>query len=361
MTSAYFHDNKPIQQLPDIDCVIIGVNCEATIKRCLDSVKASNYPEQLLHIYYVDGGSSDNSLNIAESVAGVSTVALYDTHPTPGRGRNSGWKQGRSDFVQFLDGDTILDQNWLQRAIDAFTPELGAITGNRKEIHPDSSVYNWLADLEWNLKTGLVDCFGGDVMVRRKVLEETQGYDELMVAGEDPELSRRVIDEGWQILHLNIPMTGHDLAMFTLGQYLKRAYRSGYGFAALVNKHKNSESGFWHEEIRRIVIRGGGSLSCGALACLSLLFNFSTLSSVLFSTTLTALAIFLLFFPRFFRVRYFSQQKAILIDQAKIYSMHCSLVVVPQLFGLLRYYLGLLFKRPLLNKSKTLSTATLSP
>ncbi len=363
--SGTCYTNKIREQYPDIDCVVIGVNTEATIRRCLDSIRASNYPTQRLHIYYVDGGSNDHSLEIAAEVQGVTCIALNSSHPTPGKGRNNGWKSGISNFVQFLDGDTIVDKNWLQTAIQVFSRDLeegvGAISGNREELHPGATVYNWIASFEWNLKPGYVDSFGGDVMIRRSALFASGGYDEAMVGGEDPELSRRIVYLGWKILHLDISMTGHDLAMTSAGQYLKRAYRSGYGFAAVIDKHRGAGNRFWFRELFRIIIRGGGCLSC--LAAASTLLLFFPLSLIPLATSLVFITLFLglLFFPRLFRVDYFSREKSLSASKAKTYSLHCSLVVLPQLFGILRYYTGALTNTPLQNNSKKLATAALSP
>jgi cellulose synthase/poly-beta-1,6-N-acetylglucosamine synthase-like glycosyltransferase len=359
------YTGKVREQFPDIDCVVIGVNSEATIKRCLESIKASNYATRGLHVYYVDGGSTDNSLKIAAEVPGVKCIALNSSHPTPGKGRNSGWKSGNSDFVQFLDGDTIVDKNWLQTATNAFTRDLeegvGAVSGNREELHPEATIYNWIASLEWNLKHGYVDSFGGDVMIRRSALIESGGYDEVMVGGEDPELSRRIVDLGRKILHLDTPMTGHDLAMTNAGQYLKRAYRTGYGFAAVIDKHRGIGNRFWFRELFRIIIRGGGCLSSLAAASTLLLLFPLSLIPLATSLALIALSLGLLFFPRLFRVDYFSRDKSLSASRAKTYSLHCSLVVLPQLFGIFRYYIGTLFNMPLHNNSRKLATATLSP
>lgn len=353
--------SKTSEHLPDIDCIVIGVNAEATIKRCLESIRASNYPTKRLHIYYVDGGSTDNSMTIAGNLPEVQCIALNCNHPTPGKGRNSGWQNGSSDFIQFLDGDTIIHKDWLMTAVNTFTPDLGAVSGNREELYPEATVYNWIANLEWNLKTGYVDCFGGDVMMHRSALEESGGYDEVMVGGEDPDLSRRIIHLGWKILHLNRPMTSHDLAMTNALQYLKRAYRSGYGFAAVIDKHRGYNNHFWMRELVRILIRGGGCISgLVAASMLLILFPFSLIPAIA-SMTLIILSFVLLFFPRLFRVNYFSRDKLISTNKAKTYSLHCSLVVLPQLFGILRYYQGALFNCPLKNNNKNLSTQALSP
>ena len=342
---------------PDIDCILIGVNCEKTLERCINSIKASDYPKEKLHICYVDGGSTDGSIKSAMYCEGVEIIAIQPEYPTPGIGRNTGWKAGSAPLVQFLDSDTVLDSHWLTIAVKAIGEErIGAILGTRREIHPESSLFNWIGDLEWNGPAGDSNCFGGDVLIRRKVLEQTGGYDEELVGGEDPELSRRLIRAGWKITRLDAPMTKHDLAMTKISHYVRRAYRSGYGFAAVRQREANAGSNFWQYEHRKIVIRGGGFI--GGIFLSSPLLFAGSLSATSVAIILLGTGTTLLLMPRLFKVENFMKEHRLERRAAKKYAWHCSLVVLPQLAGLLRFYFGQLFGKPLRNRRNRLATAT---
>jgi cellulose synthase/poly-beta-1,6-N-acetylglucosamine synthase-like glycosyltransferase len=345
--------------LPPIDCIVIGVNSAATLKRCLSSIKQSNYPSGLLTIFYVDGGSADNSVAIAQAEQDVQTLELNTPYPTPGLGRNRGWRAGEAPFVQFLDGDTILDPNWLHIGVTSFRNDIGAVSGQRKEMYPERTVFNWIGNQEWNGEAGFTDSFGGDVLITRQALETTLGYNEELVGGEDPELSRRISMLGWKILHLDCSMTRHDLAMTKISQYLKRAYRSGYGFAAVIHKSPESQTAFWQKEYFRIVIRGGGTLLLWLVTLLLGFFSFWSLFAVPVFLLSLAASFILLFFPRLARVAYFANAKKLSADEAKIYAWHCSIVVLPQVCGVVRFFWGHFTNRPLRNKRNRLATATL--
>ena len=359
MTMTTHYQTIGPEKLPEIDCVVIGVNAQATLHRCLMSILQCNYPEDLINVIYVDGGSFDDSISIAETLPGIRIVRLNPEHPTPGLGRNAGWKSGHAPLVQFLDSDTVLDENWFRKAVKAFKPDTAAVAGNRIEMHPEQSVYNWIASLEWNGGPGDVESFGGDVLVRREVLEKTNGYDEELVGGEDPELSLRIRLSGWRITQLDIDMTRHDLAMTNVSQYWKRAYRSGYAFAAVIDRHADQGTPFWRTEFRRIINRGGGFLAFSFMSLLPVLIIPRAPYSPLLALTLLATALLLLFYPRLFRVPYFMQDKKLDRSQAQVYAWHCSLVVLPDIFGVARFYLGKAFNRPLRNKRSKLVTLTL--
>ncbi|SMC99079.1 Glycosyltransferase, catalytic subunit of cellulose synthase and poly-beta-1,6-N-acetylglucosamine synthase [Desulfocicer vacuolatum DSM 3385] len=335
----------------DIDCVIIGINTEKTIEQCIEHLLASHYSRGKIHIYYVDGGSTDNSISSARSFDGVTVIALDPQFPTPGLGRNHGWKAGGSPLVQFLDSDAMVEPQWIDIAVDALLENnsIGAVRGNRYELHPEASVFNWIGNLEWNGKPGPCDAFGGDVMIRRPILEDTGGYDEILVAGEDPELSQRIRQKDWQILQLDVPMCGHDLAMMRLGQYWKRGHRTGYGYAAVTTRWGLSVSGFWIHELFRISARGGGFIGF-TLAGLGL----STVHPLFLLLFFPGLV--LLFYPFLFRTQWFVEHKKLNRDMAMIYALHCSLVVIPQFFGVKRFVWGKLLNRPLRNKAATLKT-----
>ena len=347
--------------LPDIDCVLIGVNCSKTLGRCIDSVFRSNYPKEKLHLYYVDGGSTDKSLEFAKDYKEVTVIALNPEYPTPGLGRNHGWRQGSSPLIQFLDSDTILDPDWLKKAVDAMDKEnVGAVLGFRKEMHPEHSIYNWIGDIEWNGPVGESSCFGGDVLICREALQKTYGYDEVLVGGEDPELSRRVIRAGWKIIRINALMTNHDLAMKSVRQYLVRAFRSGYGFAAVRTREKKSGSDFWKYEFQKIVIKGGVFITCTMFSLLMvLLYSSKTIIELACLTVVPGITILLN--PRLFKVRKFMRENNLEKAEAKKYAWHCSIVVIPQLFGIMRFYFGLLCNKPLTNKRSTLKTGLSTP
>lgn len=337
----------------DVDCVIIGVNAASTLSRCIESVLRSRYSRGRIFIYYVDGGSTDESVAVARRFADVWVIELHPEYPTPGLGRNAGWRAGTSPLVQFLDSDTILDPEWMEKAAEAIAsaPNVGAVRGNRKEMHPEASVYNWIADLEWNAPPGECEAFGGDVMIWRRVLEATGGYDELLVGGEDPELSQRVRLQGFAIRQLDEPMTRHDLAMTRPGQYWRRAYRTGYGYAAVTLRFMTTAHGFWFHELIRIIVRGGGALALFAAGIVGAGRQPSLL-------TLWIPAVLLLLFPRLFRISYFMTDKSLSPVDAGKYAWHCSLIVVPEFFGVLRFVFGTLFGRPLRNRRHGLATRT---
>jgi GT2 family glycosyltransferase len=326
------------EPLPRIAVVIIGVNVSSYIRACIESVRAANYPQELLEIIYVDGGSRDDSAERARTCSGVRIIELRDQHPTPGRGRNAGWRVTDAPLIQFLDADTLLDPQWLTIALSYCTGTTGAVCGRRRERFPDKNIFHKLTDAEWHYEYGACRYFGGDVLVRREALEKTGGFDEALVAGEDPELSYRIRHAGWQIIRIDAAMTMHDINMSRLRQYYRRAYRSGYAYAEIGLRFIKHKEKLWLRELARICVR--------AVLPLALLAAGTFAGSWPAGVVLAALALC----RPFLRVRVFKNAFSLTLQEACAYATHASLVIYPQLFGAVRYISGRLFNRPLQNK-----------
>lgn len=326
------------QPLPTIGVVIIGLNVEKSLADCIKSIQAANYPRELLEILYVDGGSMDNSPQIAKTFDGVNVLKLNDRHPTPGRGRNRGWQSLDTPLIQFMDADTILDPLWLEKALPELKDNTAAVCGNRREKFPDKNLFHVLTDMEWHYEVGPCRYFGGEVLIKREVLEKTGGFDENLVAGEDPELSYRIRQEGWQILRIDVTMATHDINMTRLRQYLKRAYRSGYAYAEIALRFMQNQEKLWLRELTRIVAKT------------LLPVGFVVLGVLTGKTLLGFLLGLLVFVKPFFGLGRLKRSYRQTWNMCILYAGHSALVVYPQFCGSMRYFWGILIRKPLKNK-----------
>lgn len=233
---------SPIQdtpQLPAIDIVIIGRNEGLRLEATFSSIGKA-----VRTMVYVDSGSTDNSVAIAERFGAV-VVHLDTTTPfTAARARNAGLaeisKQSEPpEHVQFIDGDCSLAPEWIPAASQALAshPEWGAVCGRRRERFPSHSVYNKLCDWEWNTPVGPAEACGGDMLVRFSAIRSVGGYRDDVIAAEDNEVCRRLIQKGWKLQRLDCEMTLHDANIHQFSQWWKRSIRAGHGFAQVGYLH----------------------------------------------------------------------------------------------------------------------------
>lgn len=223
----------------NIGVVAIGRNEGERLARCLRSVVG-----QATLIVYVDSGSTDSSVSLAQAI-GAEVVSLDMRVPfTAARARNEGFQRLRDlrpdlRYVQFVDGDCEVAAGWLGTAISFLESnnDVAVACGRRRELHPDRSVYNWLCDIEWNTPVGEARACGGDALMRVNVFEQAGRYRPDLIAGEEPELCVRIRAAGWRIWRLDAEMTLHDAAMTRLSQWWRRALRAGYAYAQGANLH----------------------------------------------------------------------------------------------------------------------------
>ena len=252
--------SAPAERNRDLAVVIIGRNESGHLRQCLESVRSLKFPAQALDVIYVDSASSDDSPVIASSF-GAQVIRLSGDPMTAARGRNAGWKATHARYVLFLDGDTQLHPQFVERAFAAMNdpatgPGTAAVWGHRRESSPGASVYNRVLDLDWIYPPGWTEFFGGDVLVRREALASVDGYNQELIAGEEPEMCRRLRENGWKILHIDAPMTLHDLRMTHFSQYWRRATRCGHAYAQVSALFRNTPDPFWTAEARRNRTRG---------------------------------------------------------------------------------------------------------
>src|SRR5205814_5820312 len=126
-----------------------------------------------------------------------------------------------AQFAFFLDGDCEVVAGWIERAMQEFSarPDAAVVCGRRRERHPEQSVYNRLADLEWDTPIGEAKSCGGDSVMRVEAFKQAGRYDATVVAGEEPELCQRMREKGWKVLRIDAEMTIHDSAMHHFGQW----------------------------------------------------------------------------------------------------------------------------------------------
>ena len=235
MTTIYAENQLSVgekEPVITLGVVIIGRNEGERLRQAILSVG-----QQAQAIVYVDSGSADNSVTLAQQLH-CHVVNLEMNKPfSAARGRNAGLQHLLAhyptlQFVQFMDGDCTLDPFWLEKAV-AFLqshPDVVVLCGRRRERYPNKSVYNLLCDMEWDTPLGETTWCGGDSLMRVDALRAVGGFNEAFAAGEEPELCYRLRQRGGKIWRLDAEMTLHDANMTRFGQWWQRSVRSGSAY-----------------------------------------------------------------------------------------------------------------------------------
>jgi GT2 family glycosyltransferase len=311
--------------MSDLGVVIIGRNEGERLRRCLESVRGRG-----CEVVYVDSNSSDDSVKFAEAL-GVEVVELDPACPfTAARARNAGFERLEEiapdvRFVQFVDGDCEVVAGWLENARRTLErrPEVALVCGRRRERFPDQTVYNRLADIEWNTPIGEAFWCGGDAMIRADAFRRAGGYNAALIAGEEPELCVRLRQDGGVILRIDAEMTLHDLAMTRFSQWWRRTERAGFAYAAGAALHGASSERLWVRDLCRIVLWG-------------ILFPLVVVGFV-WPTHLWSLALLLVYPLQVIRITWQFYRGGLPWRDAGLYGTACVVCRFPQALGVLRY------------------------
>lgn len=322
-----------MQRFNDVGLVTIGRNEGERLRTCLLAAQG-----QVAASVYVDSGSTDGSIGLAQSLGAV-VVELDKGRPfTAARARNAGAERllalaPQVQFIQFVDGDCELFPEWINNARQFLRdhPQAAVACGRRRERYPNATVLNRLVDMEWNTPVGRAREFGGDALMRVSTFQQAGGYRPTMIAGEEPELAVRLRQSGWEIHRLDVDMTWHDIAMTRLGQWFRRNQRAGHALAERAFLHGRPPERDCVRERRSTLLWG---------AAIPLV----TLVLAVF-VSVWGLGLLGLYLLLAWRVQRWRRRCGDSTLHAVQYAVFCVAAKLPQLVGLLTFYLNRLLGR----------------
>ena len=107
--------------MKSISIVIPTFNSSSTLRECLESIFSQDYPREKVEVIIVDGGSRDETLEIARN---FKVKILHNSLRTGEAGKSVGLMAAKGELVAFVDSDNILpDVNWLKFMASPFEHE----------------------------------------------------------------------------------------------------------------------------------------------------------------------------------------------------------------------------------------------
>jgi glycosyltransferase involved in cell wall biosynthesis len=193
-----------------ISIVTPSFNQASFLQATIESVFAQSHPN--VEYIIMDGGSTDNSLEIIKKHAG--RLAYWQSEKDSGQANaiNQGWKRATGDVLSYLNSDDLLLPNALSTIAEAFekNPDIHVIYGDAILI--DSSGQK-IADLfshpfepQQVLTTWEDPIVQASAFVRRSVLERFGGFDESFHFCLDFEYWVRIFDQA-KLLHIPIRLS----------------------------------------------------------------------------------------------------------------------------------------------------------
>lgn len=228
----------------DVTVVVPARDAGRTLASCLDSLVAVREApgSRVARIILVDDGSNDDTAAIARQ-RGI------DVLETGGRGagaaRNAGIAEATTELVWFVDADCVAEVDALERLVPHLDDAAVAGVGGTYDIADDATLLERLIHEEIKVRhdrmEGDVDFLATfDVLYRRGVLEEIDGFDERYLKGQDADLAFRVLEAGHRLRFEPASVVRHHHAD-RLSRYLRVQRQQGYWRVALHLEHRGRE------------------------------------------------------------------------------------------------------------------------
>lgn len=112
--------NERYEEIMDytISVIIPTLNAQNNLTDCLVSLKTQNYPQDHLETIIVDGGSKDQTLDIARK---FKAKIIFNHLKTSESGKALGMRTAKNELLLLIDSDNILESaDWIRKMIRPF-------------------------------------------------------------------------------------------------------------------------------------------------------------------------------------------------------------------------------------------------
>ena len=215
-----------MQVEPYISVVVPVYNGGARLCRCLDALRASDYPAR--EVLVVDDGSTDGSGRRARE-RGAEVLRL-DSRSGPAAARNHGARAARGGVVLFVDADVAVRPDTLSRVAAAFRgrPRVAAVFGSYDDAPAEENFFsqykNLLHHFVHQRSSAQAETFwAGCGAVRLAAFRAAGGFDARKFTRpsvEDIELGYRLRGGGFEIV-LDREIQVKHLKRWTLASVLR--------------------------------------------------------------------------------------------------------------------------------------------
>jgi glycosyltransferase involved in cell wall biosynthesis len=191
-----------------ISVVVIGRNEEALIADCLSSVLAAVEEAGGAEVLFVDSASTDRTVEIARA-HGVRVLSLRPEWPlTPAAGRYIGFHHTTGELIMFVDGDTVIERDWLRNAVSYFEQaDVAGAAGYLDDVDKQGRLRPYVGKQSPEVRE--LGTLRGIGLYRRAAMEQAGTFNPHLRSEEEVELCLRLRHAGWKLLHLPIPMGCH--------------------------------------------------------------------------------------------------------------------------------------------------------
>ena len=191
------------EDMPFVSVVVPVYNGESTIRECLDSIMALDYPGEKLEVIAVDDGSTDKTMSILKNYGLKLIQKQHGGYPSS---MNAGIKEARGDAILIVDSDTYVEQDYLAKILREFDDRKVGVVSGYVATKPNAKFWARIIGFESEdrydqMKSKYVDFITSTCTAyRREVFEQVGFFNEALKRGSDEDLTQRASKGGWKIV-----------------------------------------------------------------------------------------------------------------------------------------------------------------
>ncbi|MBN1688951.1 MAG: glycosyltransferase family 2 protein [Candidatus Omnitrophica bacterium] len=197
---------------PFVSIILPILNEALSIKQCLESLLAQDYPKEKMEIIIADGGSIDGTREIVSSLQRQRSniKMILNEKRIVATGLNMAIRESKGEVIVRLDGHAEVGPDYVRRCVEELYRLKADSVGGRTEAFGTENFGNSvaLAMNSWfgtggaqfrssNISGWVETVFPG--VWKRSLFDEIGLFDEEMVRNQDDEFSYRMLKQGKKI------------------------------------------------------------------------------------------------------------------------------------------------------------------
>ena len=237
---------------PHISIIIPCLNEGDFIESCINSLIQGNYPSELLEIIIVDGGSTDNTIKIVNSINknGASIKILNNPKQIVPTALNIGVASSTYDIILLAGAHAIYDANYISQSVKTLlnekcssvggviTPTARTFTGKAIAIGTSSKFGIGNAKYRYAKEKQESDTVFAGCM-RKESINRIGGFNEAWVKNQDYEFNHRLRDKVGPII-LDPQVKCQYFCRENISSLAKQYFSYGYWRFNTLKQHPNS-------------------------------------------------------------------------------------------------------------------------
>ncbi len=254
-------------RLPSASVVVSELNSASTIRNCVESLLAQDYPAALFTVILVDAGSTDGTLDILRQLHHRNLLVMLETGCSESEGQRLGAVASSTDLIFFTNSDDFVPPDWIRRHVMWHMQGYDIVGGSTFQ---SGDAVSFSRNVRTNgyprrFPTSGAGFGFGNFSVRNQMLKECGGVRSLP-SQQDAEFVQRALEHGASAIIDPRIEVEHDHPLGTLKQSFLRSYGYSRNHLNLRNTTRTISArtdltgmGLWEVSVPRIICELSGA------------------------------------------------------------------------------------------------------